>query len=156
MTLYWQDRLKVIVHLFANPVFANSMETTPYQLFDPEENVQAYSEFMSGEFAWEYHVCFHLSFMPWGRTNNAVVFYSCGAYLTGCHWRIGQDSFDDRYWQQGNASGIAIPHKHQCRSPNEGHSSCFRSRCVLTDPKVSQCLRTTSGHPCSLRLSHLS
>ena len=58
MTLYWRDGLQVVAHLFVNPVFANCMETTPYQLFDGEENIHAYSEFMSAEFAWEYHVRF--------------------------------------------------------------------------------------------------
>jgi len=48
----------IVAHLFANPMFANSIETTPYQLFDGEENIRAYSEFMSAEFAWEYHVRF--------------------------------------------------------------------------------------------------
>ena len=32
------------------------METTPYQLYDREESVRAYGEFMSGQFAWDYDV----------------------------------------------------------------------------------------------------
>ena len=56
MTLYWRDGLEVIAHLFANPIFTHCMETTPYQLYDCEESVHAYGEFMSGQFAWDYHV----------------------------------------------------------------------------------------------------
>jgi hypothetical protein len=32
------------------------METTPYKLLDKETNLRVYGEFMSGEFAWDYHV----------------------------------------------------------------------------------------------------
>jgi hypothetical protein len=56
MMLFWRDGLEVIKHLFANPIFANSMETTPYKLFEQEGNVRAYGEFMSAQFAWNYHV----------------------------------------------------------------------------------------------------
>jgi hypothetical protein len=56
MTLYWRDRLDVITYLYSNPVFANSMENTPYTLIDTEENIRAYGEFMSGRLAWEYQV----------------------------------------------------------------------------------------------------
>jgi hypothetical protein len=54
--LFWGDGLEVIKHLFANLIFANSMETTPYKLFEKEDNVRAYGEFMSAQFAWDYHV----------------------------------------------------------------------------------------------------
>jgi hypothetical protein len=56
MTLYWRDGLQVIGYLFSNPVFANSMEYTPYKLLD--DKIQAFSEFMSGQVAWDYHVSF--------------------------------------------------------------------------------------------------
>jgi hypothetical protein len=32
------------------------METTPYVLSENEENMQVYGEYMSGQFAWNYHV----------------------------------------------------------------------------------------------------
>jgi len=60
MMLFWWDGLDVVTHLFANPIFANSMETTPYKLFEQEDNVRAYGEFMSAQFAWDYHVCARL------------------------------------------------------------------------------------------------
>lgn len=56
MVLYYRDGLRVMEHLFANPVFANSMDYTPYQLRD-EANMPVVGEFMSGQFAWEYQVC---------------------------------------------------------------------------------------------------
>ena len=56
MTLFWRDGLEVVAFLFANPVFAHCMETTPYALWEREENMRAYGEFMSGQFAWQYHV----------------------------------------------------------------------------------------------------
>ncbi|KIM83716.1 hypothetical protein PILCRDRAFT_88067 [Piloderma croceum F 1598] len=68
MTLYWRDGLAVIGHLFANPVFANSIETTPYQLYDREDSVRAYGEFMSAQFAWDYH-----SSLPKGHTLLGVI-----------------------------------------------------------------------------------
>ena len=58
MALYWRDGLVVIAHLFTHPVFANSIETTPYQLYDREDSVRAYGEFMSAQFAWDCHVSF--------------------------------------------------------------------------------------------------
>jgi hypothetical protein len=56
MTLFWRDGLEVVAHLFANPVFAHCMETTPYILLERKECIRAYGEFMSGQFAWDYHV----------------------------------------------------------------------------------------------------
>jgi hypothetical protein len=56
LILYWRDGLALIKQLFANPVFAGCMEVTPYKLLDNETNLRVYGEFMSAEFAWNYHV----------------------------------------------------------------------------------------------------
>lgn len=56
MVLYWRDGLEVIASLFANPVFANSMEYTPYRLRERLTGARAFGEFMSGDFAWDYAV----------------------------------------------------------------------------------------------------
>ena len=61
MTLFWQDGLEVITHLFANPVFTHCMETTPYAIYDCEGCIRAYGEFMSSQYAWDHHVCIYLS-----------------------------------------------------------------------------------------------
>ena len=55
MVLYWREGLKVVEHLFSNPVFATCMEFTPYRLFD-ENGRPVISEFMSSQFAWTYQV----------------------------------------------------------------------------------------------------
>jgi len=60
IVLYGHDGLEIIKQLFANPVFANCMETTPYKLLDDEMNLQVYGEFMSAIYAWDYHVCIFL------------------------------------------------------------------------------------------------
>lgn len=56
ITLYWRDGFDVIAQLFANPVFAKCMETTPYKLLDERTGLRVYGDFMSAQFAWDYHV----------------------------------------------------------------------------------------------------
>ncbi|KIM88976.1 hypothetical protein PILCRDRAFT_61652 [Piloderma croceum F 1598] len=68
MTLFWRDGLEVVAHLFANPVFAHCMEFSPYALFEKEDRIRAYGEFMSGQFAWDYH-----SSLPKGHTVLGVI-----------------------------------------------------------------------------------
>lgn len=53
--LYYRDGLEVIEYLFCNPIFAQCMEMSPYQLFD-ENNRPVVGEFMSGEWASKCHV----------------------------------------------------------------------------------------------------
>lgn len=60
--LYYRDGLRVLENLFANPVFATSMEYTPYQLLD-EDNLPVIGEFMSARFAQEYQVSAPMHFM---------------------------------------------------------------------------------------------
>ena len=57
MILYYRDGLKVIASLFSNPVFANAMEYTPYQLLEESTGEWAFREFMSANYAWDYVVC---------------------------------------------------------------------------------------------------
>jgi len=59
MVLYYREGLDVVKHLFANPVFAQCLELHPYQLYEdmPDgTSNRVYSEFMSGDWAWEYQV----------------------------------------------------------------------------------------------------
>lgn len=56
IVLYWRDGLEVIASLFSNPVFANAMEYTPYQLLEEGTGARAYGEFMSANYAWDYVV----------------------------------------------------------------------------------------------------
>lgn len=59
MVLYWRDGLRIVEHLFSNPVFATCMEFTPYRLSD-DAGMPVVGEFMSGTYAWEYQVSFLL------------------------------------------------------------------------------------------------
>lgn len=56
MVLYWRDGLEVIASLFSNPVFANAMDYTPYQSVEEATGAQAFGEFMSANYAWDYAV----------------------------------------------------------------------------------------------------
>lgn len=58
MVLYWRNGLEVVAELFANPIFAACLETTPYKLYDKETNQRVYGEFMSADFANDYQVCY--------------------------------------------------------------------------------------------------
>lgn len=58
MVLYWRDGLEVVAELFANPIFATCLETTPYKLYDEETNERVIGDFMSAEFANNYQVRF--------------------------------------------------------------------------------------------------
>ncbi|KAI5988856.1 hypothetical protein F5J12DRAFT_691482, partial [Pisolithus orientalis] len=52
--LYWHDGLKVVEHLFSNPVFTQCMDISPYKEFEvmAEGQEQVYGEFMSTDDAW--------------------------------------------------------------------------------------------------------
>ncbi|KAF9477723.1 hypothetical protein BDN70DRAFT_810175 [Pholiota conissans] len=50
--LYWRDGLEIVAHLYANPIFANSLQMTPYRAYD-ESGQQIFGEYMSGSVAWD-------------------------------------------------------------------------------------------------------
>lgn len=54
MFIYWRDGLEVIKHLYSNPIFAHSVQMTPYKAYDNGQ--QIYGEFMSGTVAWQEQV----------------------------------------------------------------------------------------------------
>lgn len=60
MVLYWRDGLAVVKQLFANPIFADCLEMTPYRLLETGTDDRAYGEYMSGNYAWDYQVCVSL------------------------------------------------------------------------------------------------
>jgi hypothetical protein len=53
--LYWRDGLEVVQCLYSNPIFAHSIEVTPYRLYENGE-VRMYGEFMSADEAWRIYV----------------------------------------------------------------------------------------------------
>ncbi|KIO01513.1 hypothetical protein M404DRAFT_16208 [Pisolithus tinctorius Marx 270] len=54
IVLYWRDGLKVIEHLFSNPVFAHCIDLSPYREFEATDQGQqrVYGEFMSADHTW--------------------------------------------------------------------------------------------------------
>jgi hypothetical protein len=55
IVLYWRDGLEIIQHLFSNPIFAQSIEMSPYRDYDVDGQ-QTYHEFMSADEAWKIQV----------------------------------------------------------------------------------------------------
>jgi len=98
MRLYWRDGLEVAEHLFSNPIFAPSMEFTPYREYKSMEqgNIRMYGEFMSADLAWQIQVmgafiiflisC-TLTVASGSSTPRSRVYWD--------HWRIRQDAADD-------------------------------------------------------------
>ena len=59
--LYWCDSLELIEALFNNPKFQDTMEFSPYQLYDSAACLyHVYTEWMSGDKAWSMQVSFGL------------------------------------------------------------------------------------------------
>lgn len=56
MVLYWRDAVEVTKQLFSNPIFARSMDMSPYRHHSADNNERVYGEFMSADMAWEYAV----------------------------------------------------------------------------------------------------
>lgn len=56
IVLFWRNPLEVVAQLFSNPIFASCYEHCPYKLFVEGSRDQVFHEFMSSEFAWNYHV----------------------------------------------------------------------------------------------------
>lgn len=58
ITLFWRNTLTVVQDLYRNPIFSSCLEKNPYKLYmSADPSAQVYSEFMSGDFAWNYQVC---------------------------------------------------------------------------------------------------
>ena len=54
---YWRDALDVIKYIFGNPVFALYMQYDPQKLWtDTSRTERVYSEYMTGDFAWQSQV----------------------------------------------------------------------------------------------------
>jgi hypothetical protein len=55
--LFWRDGFEVAKWIFANSVFANHMSFDPKCVFyDVMIKEREYTEYMTGDFAWEYQV----------------------------------------------------------------------------------------------------
>jgi hypothetical protein len=56
--LFYRDPIECIISLLNSPLSANDIEFTPYRVFRTAEKlVRVYSEWMSGNVAWDMQVC---------------------------------------------------------------------------------------------------
>lgn len=59
MLLFYRDGVEVAQYLFSNPIFKHCLELQPHRLYEESPDgsrSRVYTEFMSGDFAWEYQV----------------------------------------------------------------------------------------------------
>ncbi|KAG6913058.1 hypothetical protein DXG01_010002, partial [Tephrocybe rancida] len=55
ITIFWRDPLEVVKALYSNPIFTPCIELNPYKLYPSlDSDDRMYTEFMSGDFAWDY------------------------------------------------------------------------------------------------------
>ena len=60
--LFYRDALECVEYLFGNPVFADHIDFCPVRLYrDSERTIRMYSEWMTGNTAWEMQVCIRIS-----------------------------------------------------------------------------------------------
>ena len=60
--LFYRDPLECIESLLNSPLVADNIEFTPYRIFKTaEKSIREYSEWMSGNVAWEMQVCVPLA-----------------------------------------------------------------------------------------------
>ena len=58
MYLFFRDALDCVEYLFGNPLFAECMDFSPTRLYrDAEQTIRIYSEWMTGDVAWDMQVC---------------------------------------------------------------------------------------------------
>lgn len=63
MYLFYRDALECVEYVFGNPLFANHMDFSPVRLYqDAEHTIRVYSEWMTGDAAWDMQVSFVLLF----------------------------------------------------------------------------------------------
>ena len=64
MYLFFRDALDCTEYLFGNPLFAGHMDFSPTQSYrDAEQTIRIYSEWMTGEAAWNMQVRFSVLFI---------------------------------------------------------------------------------------------
>jgi hypothetical protein len=61
LTLYYRDPLECLQHLLRNPLIQDHINFTPFRLWaDADKLVRIYSEWLSGDVAWNMQVCIDL------------------------------------------------------------------------------------------------
>lgn len=62
MHLFFRDALDCVEYLFGNPLFAGHMDFSPTRLYQTaEQMIRVYSEWMTGDIAWNMQVCSSIS-----------------------------------------------------------------------------------------------
>jgi len=60
MFLFYRDALDCVEYLFGNPIFANKLDFRPVRLYrNIERTIRIYTEWMTGNIAWEMQVCIY-------------------------------------------------------------------------------------------------
>ncbi|KAG6906603.1 hypothetical protein DXG01_012984 [Tephrocybe rancida] len=78
ITIFWRNPLDVVKDLYANPIFTPCLEHNPYRLYpSPTSTDRMYTEFMSGDFAWDYQ-----STLPPGHSFVGIILASDKTPLT--------------------------------------------------------------------------
>ena len=58
MHFFYRDALDCVEYLFGSPLFADKMDFSPVRLYrDAEQTIRVYSEWMTGDAAWDMQVC---------------------------------------------------------------------------------------------------
>jgi len=65
MCLFFRDALECVEYLFGNPLFAEHIDFLPTRLYrDAEQTIRIYSEWLTGDIAWDMQVHFLISTTP--------------------------------------------------------------------------------------------
>ena len=58
--VYFRDPLEVVHNMLANPEFSSTLDYCPYREYETETNERRWSDFMSGDWAWNQAVGCHM------------------------------------------------------------------------------------------------
>ena len=60
VTLYYRDPIDCLQSILSNPRFKDSLDFTPLRIFEASEKlVRRYTEWLTGDAAWQIQVCFY-------------------------------------------------------------------------------------------------
>ena len=65
MFLFYRNALDCVEYLLGNPLFSDCMDFCPIRLYqDAERTIHVYTEWMTGDAAWQMQVCFFFMLLP--------------------------------------------------------------------------------------------
>ena len=91
--LFYRDALDCVKYLFGNPLFADHTDFHPVRMYqDIEQTIHVYSEWMTGDVAWEIQVNSVSPLLKFFKTTNPVtVNASIWCYPPWCQPFLQQD-----------------------------------------------------------------